>query len=333
MNKFRHFSYKGRIGQLDYFVNNTLSKLFIFSFTIIWLFYPNYNYRIPQELEITIVISIFALYLYSNICLKIRRLHDINLPGTYYFILIIPLVNIFYGIYLYFALGTKGQNRYGSDPKGRNILTDADIQTPINSQDDKIYYILMFCLIFCLSVFIVYFFISKGPQISEQLESRKYDFYEEPVDQIETIYSISENPKYDYEGKYLSYDSLRQILASLYNDSLRLSKRIELLTEPLHFDLVINDYHNNIIVQMNLIQLKAGIDTTITEYGFKRVSPKILGNEKFSEMEYKTFMITDGEIYLHLGSDYESIHYFLDYMIDNYYRINDKSKLHVKYDL
>lgn len=43
----------------------------------------------------------------------IRRLHDLNLSGTWLLLYFVPLVNIFFVIYLLFAPGTKGENTYG----------------------------------------------------------------------------------------------------------------------------------------------------------------------------------------------------------------------------
>ncbi len=47
----------------------------------------------------------------------VKRLHDLNLSGAFFWISFIPLINIFFGLYALFARGTKGQNKYGPDPR------------------------------------------------------------------------------------------------------------------------------------------------------------------------------------------------------------------------
>jgi uncharacterized membrane protein YhaH (DUF805 family) len=43
----------------------------------------------------------------------VKRLHDLDLPGTYFWLALIPLYNIYL---LFFRKGTEGLNRYGPDP-------------------------------------------------------------------------------------------------------------------------------------------------------------------------------------------------------------------------
>lgn len=48
--------------------------------------------------------------------LMIRRLHDLNKTGWLCLIMLIPVINTLFGIYLLFAPGTVGYNDYGADP-------------------------------------------------------------------------------------------------------------------------------------------------------------------------------------------------------------------------
>ena len=52
----------------------------------------------------------------GNIMLIIRRLHDLDKSGWFTLISFIPAVNIIFSIYLFFAPGTVGYNRFGADP-------------------------------------------------------------------------------------------------------------------------------------------------------------------------------------------------------------------------
>lgn len=46
----------------------------------------------------------------------VKRLHDLDRPGTHYWLLLIPLYNIYLGLLLLFKKGTEGANQYGPDP-------------------------------------------------------------------------------------------------------------------------------------------------------------------------------------------------------------------------
>jgi uncharacterized membrane protein YhaH (DUF805 family) len=46
----------------------------------------------------------------------VQRLHDLDRPGTHYWLLLVPFYNIYLGLCLLFSKGTEGPNRYGEDP-------------------------------------------------------------------------------------------------------------------------------------------------------------------------------------------------------------------------
>ncbi len=48
--------------------------------------------------------------------LIIRRLHDLNKSGWYILITFVPLIGLIFLIYLFFAPGQIGWNKYGADP-------------------------------------------------------------------------------------------------------------------------------------------------------------------------------------------------------------------------
>ena len=48
--------------------------------------------------------------------LVVKRLHDLGKPGWQYFLMYVPLYNIYLGIVLLFVKGTAGPNEYGEDP-------------------------------------------------------------------------------------------------------------------------------------------------------------------------------------------------------------------------
>ncbi len=56
--------------------------------------------------------------LLPSIGVAVRRLHDTNRSGWWYFIVLVPLVGVVLLSIWFAAEGTKGPNTYGPDPKG-----------------------------------------------------------------------------------------------------------------------------------------------------------------------------------------------------------------------
>ena len=51
-----------------------------------------------------------------NSAISVRRLHDLDKDGLLVLLTFVPLLNGFFELYLLFAPGTVGDNRYGADP-------------------------------------------------------------------------------------------------------------------------------------------------------------------------------------------------------------------------
>ena len=58
---------------------------------------------------------------YMSITLGIRRFHDLDKSGWLVLLCLIPVVNFFVGLYMLFAKGTTGPNKYGPDPLIPNL--------------------------------------------------------------------------------------------------------------------------------------------------------------------------------------------------------------------
>jgi len=50
------------------------------------------------------------------VCEAVRRLHDLERPTAHYWLLLIPVNNIYLALVLLFKRGTSDPNRYGDDP-------------------------------------------------------------------------------------------------------------------------------------------------------------------------------------------------------------------------
>jgi len=117
------FSYNGRLNRQPYFWYGLLI-LVIFSILIV----------IFQHVSTLLVRVLDVLDLVVASFLVVKRLHDLNRPGWHYWLLIIPLYNIYLGLVLIFQKGTVGPNPYGEDPLGQTPQTPAPAMTPPTAQ-------------------------------------------------------------------------------------------------------------------------------------------------------------------------------------------------------
>lgn len=105
MNWKSYFSFKGRINRTQYFP--TIFLLSIFSNNI------DTDIGYIKSIFLYAVCIIFAI---AGICLTVKRLHDIELPGTLVLLLLVPILSTLLIVFLIFIKGTLGPNRYGDDP-------------------------------------------------------------------------------------------------------------------------------------------------------------------------------------------------------------------------
>lgn len=88
------------------------------------------KYAIPPEVMTqailgSIGIPLLLLMLYSlaifipNLAVIVRRLHDQDKSGWWFFIGLVPIIGGIWLLVLYLTDGTPGPNRFGPDPKGR----------------------------------------------------------------------------------------------------------------------------------------------------------------------------------------------------------------------
>jgi len=62
---------------------------------------------------------LYALAVFiPGLAVAVRRLHDVNKSGWFFFIILIPIIGSIWLLVLFFSEGTKGKNNYGDDPKG-----------------------------------------------------------------------------------------------------------------------------------------------------------------------------------------------------------------------
>lgn len=110
------FSFEGRVGRAEYFWHSLNSTLMLWLSILIVGMYTVYNADSMSTVLVGSCIVVFIVIMISETSMTIRRLHDLNLSGAHYFLLFIPLVNMYYGVRLTFVKGTEGDNQFGADP-------------------------------------------------------------------------------------------------------------------------------------------------------------------------------------------------------------------------
>tara|TARA_B100002052_G_scaffold176089_1_gene160224 strand:- start:4534 stop:5040 length:507 start_codon:yes stop_codon:yes gene_type:complete len=94
------FSFDGRIRRLEYGLSYMISYFLLQVFSVMFM-----------EIPIMILICVFV-YMWFNLAQGAKRCHDRGNSG---FFQLIP----FYGLWMLFGDGDRGENQYGINPKGR----------------------------------------------------------------------------------------------------------------------------------------------------------------------------------------------------------------------
>jgi uncharacterized membrane protein YhaH (DUF805 family) len=98
-------NFKGRASRSNYFLFAIFNFLFALAAIII-----------DSILGISLLYPIYVLgTIVPSIAILVRRLHDINKSGWWYFIALIPLVGVVWLFVLLLTKGTDGVNNYGAE--------------------------------------------------------------------------------------------------------------------------------------------------------------------------------------------------------------------------
>ena len=70
-----------------------------------------------EEAGIGVLSGLFSvLLIYPSIAVSIKRFHDRNRSGWFLLLMLVPILNIWPAIELYFIRGTRGDNNFGLEP-------------------------------------------------------------------------------------------------------------------------------------------------------------------------------------------------------------------------
>jgi uncharacterized membrane protein YhaH (DUF805 family) len=129
------FATKGRIGRLRYLAYVWVGYLFMIPVTLIGGIAStsgdSYSNSLSGPMILVISIAYITMIVFIFILAK-RRLNDLNHTGWLALIMLIPLVNILFGLYIIFAPGKPDHNRFGPPPTKNSILVKiAGLALPI----------------------------------------------------------------------------------------------------------------------------------------------------------------------------------------------------------
>lgn len=103
------FSLEGRLNRKPYIIGTFSLSLIS---TICGYFVEHSSSTLISIFGIIVGLAVIA----GSISLLVKRLHDLDKSGYFGFIALIPIVGFIFGLYLMFAKGTDGPNRFGEDP-------------------------------------------------------------------------------------------------------------------------------------------------------------------------------------------------------------------------
>ena len=140
-----HFSFNGRIRRIEYFLSCLLGGAV--TAIAFWLGVGTSLIGASQNsgsgFGIGVLIGFSALIggIWFTIAQDVKRLHDVDKSGWLVVLLLIPIVNFILGLYMLFADGTVGPNRYGNDPKNRMPYsaqpTSVNVTVNMNGETQK----------------------------------------------------------------------------------------------------------------------------------------------------------------------------------------------------
>lgn len=122
----RTFGFEGRMGRLRYLSYTFVSAVVIYfalavvigilAAILIPMFAKSSGSSLAEALFMLVYFAILVVVLAVQAQYGVRRLHDLNLNGWLWLLMLIPLVNVIFGLYLLFAPGSDAANDYGPPP-------------------------------------------------------------------------------------------------------------------------------------------------------------------------------------------------------------------------
>ena len=111
----RFFSPSCRIGRLRMLSHNMLASIVWYLLLVVIIFLIGDFGALGGGLVGVVGLS-YVLFLVMFWIIMIQRLHDLDQSGWFSLLMLVPLVNVLFGLYLTFVPGTATTNSYGPKP-------------------------------------------------------------------------------------------------------------------------------------------------------------------------------------------------------------------------
>ena len=110
------FTTEGRLNRLRYFKYMVILALVAGISTFVMSCMATFLTGDHESVLVSMVMTFWGIVgSVGNIMMIIRRLHDLDKSGWFVLVVMIPVIGLIFSIYLFFAPGTVGYNRYGAD--------------------------------------------------------------------------------------------------------------------------------------------------------------------------------------------------------------------------
>lgn len=106
--------FQGRARRLEYICFGIINAVVIILLAVIDGLIGTYS----VDLGVGLLWGLFSVAtILPSISVTIRRFHDMNYAGLWFLLSFVPLINIIVMLFLIFAPGSPGHNRFGPDPR------------------------------------------------------------------------------------------------------------------------------------------------------------------------------------------------------------------------
>ena len=116
----KYATFRGRATRSEYWWFVLFMALAGIAAIVVDMLIFGYNPANPESFGVVNLLVSLALVLPSLAAL-VRRLHDVDRSGWWYFIVFIPIIGFIVLIVFLVKRGTPGTNRYGPDPFGTDV--------------------------------------------------------------------------------------------------------------------------------------------------------------------------------------------------------------------
>ena len=111
-------TFEGRARRAEYWYFQLFNLIFVLGLYILGILFIALGWNIIAFILMGLLLLLSLGLLLPSISVLVRRLHDTDRSGWWYWISLIPLIGTIVLFVFLATEGTKGTNRFGPDPKG-----------------------------------------------------------------------------------------------------------------------------------------------------------------------------------------------------------------------